>query len=205
MPWGIERAGLVGGIVIILLIGLLCLYTSQRLLQVNSLYGRRNPEGEVPELCLELLGIHCHIICKLVSIFVLIGALIVYWVLMTNFFYYTVRYVFGLYFSINFLSLSSFNTLSLSSINITYSKTQSHTSIQLPTLSFLKVKYRISFIISKKYSNLDLLFSFFKPTSPLKISLNNSPMHPYMCFQYESSLFLCFLYSVENFLIYNLS
>jgi sodium-coupled neutral amino acid transporter 9 len=41
MPWGVERAGLGGGLLLMVGMSSLCLYTSWRLLRVNSKHGKR--------------------------------------------------------------------------------------------------------------------------------------------------------------------
>lgn len=40
MPWSIERAGLVMGLILMCLITALCLYTSNRILKVQVLHGK---------------------------------------------------------------------------------------------------------------------------------------------------------------------
>lgn len=40
MPWGIEKAGLIPGIVLMILVSLICLYTSYLLLNVNAKQGK---------------------------------------------------------------------------------------------------------------------------------------------------------------------
>nr|CAD7607128.1 unnamed protein product [Timema genevievae] len=52
-----------------------------------------NPDGEVADLCKILLGRSAEMVTKVISLVVLLGANIVYWVLMSNFLYYSVDYV----------------------------------------------------------------------------------------------------------------
>jgi len=40
MPWSVERAGLVMGLVLMFVIAALCLYTSNRILRVQVLHGK---------------------------------------------------------------------------------------------------------------------------------------------------------------------
>ncbi|KAJ9587152.1 hypothetical protein L9F63_019326, partial [Diploptera punctata] len=96
MPWGIQNAGLLMGIIIILLMGGLCLYTTHQILQVQSQHGGENPDWEVAELATLLLGKWAGYISKLFSLLVLLGAVIVYWVLMSNFLYHSVSYIYEL-------------------------------------------------------------------------------------------------------------
>lgn len=54
-----------------------------------------NDNGEVAQLSKKLLGPWAEIIAKLFSFVILLGANIVYWILMSNFLYYSVGYVHG--------------------------------------------------------------------------------------------------------------
>jgi len=40
MPWGVSQAGLVGGLLLMMLMSTLCLYTTWRILKVNKLHGQ---------------------------------------------------------------------------------------------------------------------------------------------------------------------
>lgn len=51
--------------------------------------------GEISELTRHLLGRKAELFSKLFSYIVLIGALIVYWILMSNFLYFIVDYIHG--------------------------------------------------------------------------------------------------------------
>nr|CAD7428326.1 unnamed protein product [Timema monikensis] len=93
MPWGLEKAGLLTGMFLNVAMGGLCLYTTYRILQVHQLHGVNNPDGEVADLCKILLGRSAEMVTKVISLVVLLGANIVYWVLMSNFLYYSVDYV----------------------------------------------------------------------------------------------------------------
>ncbi|KAL1117036.1 hypothetical protein AAG570_004364 [Ranatra chinensis] len=93
MPWGVERAGLVVGSFLILLMGGLCLYTTYCNLRTHQQFG--SVSGEISELARSLLGPYAEVISKIFSLVVLLGANIVYWILMTNFLYHSVTYVYG--------------------------------------------------------------------------------------------------------------
>ncbi|XP_069692760.1 neutral amino acid transporter 9-like isoform X2 [Periplaneta americana] len=94
MPWGMQNAGLLMGIITIVAMGGLCLYTAHKILQVQMHHGEGNPDGEVAELATQLLGKWAGYIAKLFSLLVLLGAVIVYWVLMSNFLYHSVDYIY---------------------------------------------------------------------------------------------------------------
>lgn len=115
MSWGLEKTGLFPGIFIILFMGALCLYTSYLLLKVNEDHGKNNNKLfvdifnrkivcllglmgqnlEVPDLCRMLLGKWAEVIAKVFSLVVLIGANIVYWILMSNFLYNSVLFLYS--------------------------------------------------------------------------------------------------------------
>ena len=92
MPWAVERAGLVAGLLLILIMAAVCLYTAYRNLQVYSLYGEKEGLDDFPDLCQFLLGRTGQVVAILFSAMSLLGASIVYWVLMSNFLYNTVKY-----------------------------------------------------------------------------------------------------------------
>lgn len=50
---------------------------------------------EVPDLCRMLIGKWAEILAKIFSLVVLIGANIVYWILMSNFLYNSVVFIYG--------------------------------------------------------------------------------------------------------------
>lgn len=98
MAWGLEKAGFVPGIVLILAVGAICLYTSYVILKINERHGLyRN--SEVHDLCRILLGKWAEVIAKIFSLIVLIGANIVYWILMSNFLYHSVHFIYTNIFS----------------------------------------------------------------------------------------------------------
>ncbi|KDR15632.1 sodium-coupled neutral amino acid transporter 9-like [Zootermopsis nevadensis] len=94
MPWGVQNSGLLMGIVTIVMMGGLCLSTTHKILQVQMRHGKANSDGEVAELATLLLGRWAGYIAKLFSLLVLLGAVIVYWVLMSNFLYHSVDYIY---------------------------------------------------------------------------------------------------------------
>lgn len=94
IPWGMARAGLGGGLLLVLGMGALCLYTTWRLLSVHRLHGS-GVDAEVPDLCRKLLGRWAELLARAFSLVVLMGAIIVYWILMSNFLYHSVDYIHG--------------------------------------------------------------------------------------------------------------
>ncbi|KAL3206933.1 hypothetical protein MRX96_039767 [Rhipicephalus microplus] len=56
MPWAMSQAGFAGGIMLILAIGLLCLYTAYRILSSPSLTGLKGEPLEFSDVCRHFLG-----------------------------------------------------------------------------------------------------------------------------------------------------
>ncbi|CAD6190809.1 unnamed protein product [Caenorhabditis auriculariae] len=93
MPWALQQAGLVGGIVIMLAMAALCFYTALIIIE--------SPAKLPPNLGLDLAAAEFSDVCKyyfgrigemtaiVFSAIVLVGGIIVYWVLMSNFLFYT--------------------------------------------------------------------------------------------------------------------
>ncbi|XP_060805013.1 sodium-coupled neutral amino acid transporter 9 homolog isoform X2 [Amyelois transitella] len=90
MAWGVERAGLPAALVLVAVMAALCLYTAHVLLRVNLHHG--TVTCEVPALCRTLLGRPAEVVAHAFSLVVLLGANVVYWILITNFLYFTVNY-----------------------------------------------------------------------------------------------------------------
>ncbi|KAF9421272.1 hypothetical protein HW555_002744 [Spodoptera exigua] len=90
MAWGVERAGLPAALLLLAFMAALCLYTAYVLLRVNKYHG--SASCEVPALCRELLGPWAEVVAHVFSVLVLLGANIVYWILITNFLYFSVNY-----------------------------------------------------------------------------------------------------------------
>lgn len=116
MPWAIEQAGLVAGLSLILVMAAICFYTAFCILRVYGIYGKDlynfyllfchiklyfllqgEKEGldDFPDLCYFLLGRFGQMVSVLFSALSLLGASIVYWVLMSNFLYHSVKYLYG--------------------------------------------------------------------------------------------------------------
>ncbi|XP_054273752.1 sodium-coupled neutral amino acid transporter 9 homolog isoform X1 [Macrosteles quadrilineatus] len=92
MPWGLERAGFAMGILLVMGMATLCCYTAHCVVSTQAAYGP--PGGEISELTRHLLGRKAEILSKIFSYIVLAGALIVYWILMTNFLYFIVDFIY---------------------------------------------------------------------------------------------------------------
>uniref|UniRef100_A0A1E1X2Q2 Putative amino acid permease f13h10.3-like isoform 2 n=1 Tax=Amblyomma aureolatum TaxID=187763 RepID=A0A1E1X2Q2_9ACAR len=85
MPWAISQAGFAGGIVLVLCIGLLCLYTAYRVLSSPSLTGLKGEPLEFSDVCHHFLGKWGERLAIVFSMMPLLGATVVFWVLMSTF------------------------------------------------------------------------------------------------------------------------
>ncbi|CAI2350081.1 unnamed protein product [Caenorhabditis sp. 36 PRJEB53466] len=92
MPWALQQAGLVLGVLIMLVMAAICFYTayivieSPKRLQDLSI----DPQlAEFSDVCKSLFGRVGEYSAVVFSVCVLLGGVIVYWVLMSNFLYYT--------------------------------------------------------------------------------------------------------------------
>ncbi|XP_052743343.1 sodium-coupled neutral amino acid transporter 9 homolog [Bicyclus anynana] len=94
MAWGVQRAGLPTALFLLVFMSALCLYTAYLLLRVNYHHGSET--CEVPALCRVLLGAGAAAVAHAFSLMVLLGASVLYWLLITNFLYYTVIYLMDL-------------------------------------------------------------------------------------------------------------
>uniref|UniRef100_A0A8C9UZW1 Neutral amino acid transporter 9 n=1 Tax=Scleropages formosus TaxID=113540 RepID=A0A8C9UZW1_SCLFO len=96
IPWGIKQAGFTFGILILVSVGLLTLYCCYRVLKSpKSIPYVDTSDWEFPDVCkyyFGALGQWSSLIFSLVS---LIGAMVIYWVLMSNFLFNTGKFVYS--------------------------------------------------------------------------------------------------------------
>jgi len=86
LPWAIQQSGFFLGIGIIVLMGVICLFTC--LVIVESANTMSNPEGiEFIDICEKYLGKSGKIFAFVFGALAFLGAVLVYWVLMSNFLY----------------------------------------------------------------------------------------------------------------------
>merc|ERR1719285_1328779 len=72
----------------------LCLYTAYRILQVYTIHSRTVKILEFADLSGLILGRWAELVATTFSVLALLGAAIVYWVLMSNFLYNTVQFIY---------------------------------------------------------------------------------------------------------------
>uniref|UniRef100_A0A9R1SF07 Neutral amino acid transporter 9 n=2 Tax=Cyprinus carpio TaxID=7962 RepID=A0A9R1SF07_CYPCA len=96
MPWGIKQAGFTLGIIIIVLMGLLTLYCCYRVLKsTKSIPYEDTSDWEFPDVCKYYFGGFGKWSSLVFSLVSLIGAMVVYWVLMSNFLFNTGKFIYS--------------------------------------------------------------------------------------------------------------
>ncbi|XP_051846758.1 sodium-coupled neutral amino acid transporter 9 [Antechinus flavipes] len=102
IPWAIKQAGFTTGISIIILMGLLTLYCCYRVVKSRTMIPSLDTTNwEFPDVCKYYFGSFGHWSGLLFSLVSLIGAMIVYWVLMSNFLFNTGRFIFNFVHHVN--------------------------------------------------------------------------------------------------------
>ncbi|XP_069573445.1 neutral amino acid transporter 9 [Brachyistius frenatus] len=110
IPWGIKQAGFTLGVIILILTGLLMLYCCYIVI--------KSPKGipyidtsdwEFPDVCRFYFGKFGQWSSLFFSMVSLIGAMVVYWVLMSNFLYNTGQFIYNYAHNVN-MSDSEFGT-----------------------------------------------------------------------------------------------
>ncbi|KAK3856281.1 hypothetical protein Pcinc_016879 [Petrolisthes cinctipes] len=94
MPWAFGQAGFLGGLIIMLGMALLALYTATCLLTLQKTMGMEGASQELSRVCKQLvgggaLGRVLEGLTVTFSVLTLVGAQVVYWVLMSNFLFNT--------------------------------------------------------------------------------------------------------------------
>ncbi|NP_848861.1 neutral amino acid transporter 9 isoform X1 [Mus musculus] len=102
IPWGIKQAGFTTGMCVIVLMGLLTLYCCYRVVKSRSTISTSDTSTwEYPDVCKHYFGSFGQWSSLLFSLVSLIGAMIVYWVLMSNFLFNTGKFIFNFIHHIN--------------------------------------------------------------------------------------------------------
>uniref|UniRef100_A0A8C3VMB6 Neutral amino acid transporter 9 n=1 Tax=Catagonus wagneri TaxID=51154 RepID=A0A8C3VMB6_9CETA len=102
IPWGIKQAGFTTGMIVIMLMGLLTLYCCYRVVKSRAMISSVDTTTwEYPDVCRYYFGSFGQWSSLLFSLVSLIGAMIVYWVLMSNFLFNTGKFIFNFIHHIN--------------------------------------------------------------------------------------------------------
>ncbi|KAI1303175.1 Sodium-coupled neutral amino acid transporter 9 -like protein [Halotydeus destructor] len=94
LPWAMHQAGLYCGVAIMLFMLMVCFYTADLIVRIPNLC--RISCAEFSDACGILLGRWALVTCNFFSQVSLIGTCVVYWILMSNFLYHIVYYVFDI-------------------------------------------------------------------------------------------------------------
>uniref|UniRef100_A0A8B9N1G6 Neutral amino acid transporter 9 n=1 Tax=Accipiter nisus TaxID=211598 RepID=A0A8B9N1G6_9AVES len=98
IPWGIKQAGFTSGIILILLMGILTLYCCYRVVKSRKMIPLIDTSNwEFPDVCKYYFGSFGQWSSLLFSMVSLVGAMVVYWVLMSNFLFNTGRFIYSKY------------------------------------------------------------------------------------------------------------
>ncbi|CAB3996073.1 sodium-coupled neutral amino acid transporter 9 isoform X2 [Paramuricea clavata] len=98
MPWAISQAGFACGIILMIFIGGLSFYTTKQIVNFASHYSSKDRETlEFSDICRTYLGRWGDWAAFAFSLCAIFGALIVFYVLMSNFLYNTGRFIHGEY------------------------------------------------------------------------------------------------------------
>ncbi|RZF40857.1 hypothetical protein LSTR_LSTR003367 [Laodelphax striatellus] len=94
MPWGLGESGLFLGLLLCFAMSFLCFYTAHLNVTTYAKNGKPGDGAELFVLTKDLIGPWAEIIAKSFSVLVLAGAAFIYWILLSNFFYHNVYFVF---------------------------------------------------------------------------------------------------------------
>ncbi|XP_012940577.1 sodium-coupled neutral amino acid transporter 9 [Aplysia californica] len=94
MPWAIKQAGFVNGIVLLIVMAGIMAYTSYRVLNSGRLLAGR-VVTEFSDVVRVFLGRFAEVGALLCSLLTLLGGAIVYWILMSNFLYHIVVFIYS--------------------------------------------------------------------------------------------------------------
>uniref|UniRef100_A0A665TF23 Neutral amino acid transporter 9 n=1 Tax=Echeneis naucrates TaxID=173247 RepID=A0A665TF23_ECHNA len=110
IPWGIKQAGFTLGILILIIVGLLMLYCCYIVLKSpKAIPYVDTSDWEFPDVCRYYFGKFGQWSSLIFSMVSLIGAMVVYWVLMSNFLYNTGQFIYNYAHNVN-MSDSQFGT-----------------------------------------------------------------------------------------------
>ncbi|XP_043370708.1 sodium-coupled neutral amino acid transporter 9 isoform X3 [Dermochelys coriacea] len=106
MPWGIKQAGFTTGICLILLMGSLTLYCCYRVVKSRTMIPLIDTSNwEFPDVCKYYFGSFGQWSSLLFSMVSLVGAMVIYWVLMSNFLFNTGKFIYNYVHDINVTDL----------------------------------------------------------------------------------------------------
>jgi len=96
IPWAVGKTGLLMALMIGGVMAIISCFTALEIVEVHTALERLSPENKIPEfaqLCGRLLGRKWELAAGIASLGAITGAVIVYWVLMSNFLFLTVNWI----------------------------------------------------------------------------------------------------------------
>jgi len=94
IPWAVGKSGLAGALIIGIVMALISCFTAIEIVEVHTaLDSVLEPIPEFAQLCGRLLGRRWELAAGVASLGAITGAVIVYWVLMSNFLFLTVNWM----------------------------------------------------------------------------------------------------------------
>ncbi|XP_078127500.1 neutral amino acid transporter 9 isoform X2 [Sander vitreus] len=133
IPWGIKQAGFTLGILILIFTGLLMLYCCYIVLKSPKAIHMDTSDWEFPDVCSFYFGKFGKWSSLFFSMVSLIGAMVVYWVLMSNFLYNTGQFIYNYAHNVN-VSDSEFGTNGSDKVICPYPNTEPEGNYTTSTL-----------------------------------------------------------------------
>nr|XP_057920579.1 neutral amino acid transporter 9 isoform X1 [Doryrhamphus excisus] len=134
IPWGIKQAGFTLGILILIFTGLLMLYCCYIVLKSpKAIPYVDTSDWEFPDVCRYYFGKFGQWSSLVFSMVSLIGAMVVYWVLMSNFLYNTGQFIYNYAHHVN-MSHPEFGTNGTDRVICPYPNTDSEGNKSISTL-----------------------------------------------------------------------
>ncbi|XP_078127498.1 neutral amino acid transporter 9 isoform X1 [Sander vitreus] len=134
IPWGIKQAGFTLGILILIFTGLLMLYCCYIVLKSpKAIPDMDTSDWEFPDVCSFYFGKFGKWSSLFFSMVSLIGAMVVYWVLMSNFLYNTGQFIYNYAHNVN-VSDSEFGTNGSDKVICPYPNTEPEGNYTTSTL-----------------------------------------------------------------------
>jgi len=132
MPWAMTQAGFAMGIAIIFVMGVMTFYTCFLTVRLTSTHPcRPGVVLDFSDLCEYYLGKAGRWICFLFSAIAFLGALIVFWVLMSNFLFNTGKYIHDEITGIGGNSTNSNETITCDKANLTIARSLNVTHVSI--------------------------------------------------------------------------
>uniref|UniRef100_A0A4W6FET0 Neutral amino acid transporter 9 n=1 Tax=Lates calcarifer TaxID=8187 RepID=A0A4W6FET0_LATCA len=137
IPWGIKQAGFTLGILILIFTGLLMVYCCYIVLKSSKAIPYVDTsDWEFPDVCRYYFGKFGQWSSLVFSMVSLIGAMVVYWVLMSNFLYNTGQFIYNYAHNVN-MSDSEFGTNGSDKVICPYPNTDPGVNNTISTVYFI--------------------------------------------------------------------